>query len=283
VHPPDARDEDQQFGSDEASHDEDSDPARIPLDKPILDFQSRFPHPPSPESRDARSKQTPQPSLQTPHPDSGDARSKRTPDPPQANQTSSGPPQKRHRPAQSIHSTPDLEECDWYPLWKWLDGSCSLDATLLVALQICENLPFYAARHEHSADLAFQTLYSHYQRWSSKPWKLILAGTMTKARNAVRKVLATSTPPVIVSGRSTLEDTLYRLIPPAMRHLEIRFMYSCSNQTCVERNHVKSFFPTSKTSHPVKVLTPECLLYPASYQKSIDTQTLLERVVRTRS
>ena len=178
---------------------------------------------------------------------------------------------------ESIEGTRESEECpDWYPVWEWIDSSCSLDATLLVALQICENLPGYAASNEQSADSAFQTLYSHHLRWRSKPWNLREMETMTEARNAVRKVLAISPPPVSVTAKSPLSATLGRVIPPRMMELEIRYRYSCRNKTCMQKNEIE------KTSQDI-LRHPSWLSYPASYQKSTDTQTLLDRVVRTRS
>jgi hypothetical protein len=163
------------------------------------------------------------------------------------------------------------------PIWRWVDESCSLDSTLLVAVQICETLPGYAARQVGSSHVAFQTLYSHFLRWSGKAtrWQDRPATWMTGARNSVRKGLGKSEPPVNITKYSTLDDSLYKLIPEALRQLRIQLRYSCANKACVEGNIVRP----GHGLVTVTVRNPDCLYYPADYQRGSDTQTLLDKVV----
>jgi hypothetical protein len=159
------------------------------------------------------------------------------------------------------------------PTWEWAKNSCSLDATLHVALRICETLPNHVSHCVDSADESFQTLYSHYLQLQG----LRTRRKMTKARDAVRVSLGDGQPPLIISGKSTLDGPLMRLIPASLRNLTICHTYKCENKTCIDKvNSGAEEFEGGQR----RDVNPDYLIYPANFQKNSNTQMLLKKVVR---
>jgi hypothetical protein len=178
------------------------------------------------------------------------------------------------KPAVTLASTSSVPIPN-LPTWRWAQNSCSLDATLYVVLRICETLPNHVSHCVDSADQSFQVFHSHYLHLQG-PWT---NREMTKARDAVRATLASGlgASPLIISGTSTLDGLVMRLIPARLRDLTTTYKYECQSKSCIDKvNSDPDKFDRvqRRDGHP------DYLIYPAKFQKNSDTQTLLSKVVR---
>jgi hypothetical protein len=160
--------------------------------------------------------------------------------------------------------------------WAWQRNSCSLDATLTVAIQIILKLPNFAFWAERGATLEFQALFNHARSWGSWDWEEWKTGPMTKARNAVREGFKLRIPEVRISSASTIDDTLMDLIPDVLRRIKLNVVWQCNRPNCMARH--LSHTNNIKNS-PNWTSAPSTLKFKGQLQSDNDMQSLYDSLV----
>ena len=168
------------------------------------------------------------------------------------------------------------------PCWRWADASCSLDAVLLMVLQVHQNLPdVMAVMPETGLDQVFYQFRAAVAGWrKDRAWEMFPQDSMQRIRDSIRNLLKDSklrgkAPVVTISHRSSIDDTLPLLLPSILTTLKVEITMQCSAPNCVEF-HRENNAVQIKAS---RVMNADALHVDGQWQKGSSTQEVIDRLV----
>jgi len=154
------------------------------------------------------------------------------------------------------------------PCWKWHDNSCSLDATALASLLMMIRLPVQTHLVTYKSPAAFVQLMTNFddvkggwERWNSE--------AMTAVRDGVRRRLEKEG--ILVSGRSSVEQTLGTMIPLQMRKIDLVLTEHCLRKVC----RGKGVYARATTQHTDWIECTVMEMKDSSIQEMLDSAVLL--------
>jgi hypothetical protein len=123
---------------------------------------------------------------------------------------------------------------EFLPCWKWLDDSCSLDASLLLSLRVHQEL--HAKCQSLSSD-AVEPVYESWRKsiqdWQSKgAWENYNGASMHDKRNSIRELLkdgGLKDGKSITISKNTTDSALMSIfIPPSLSTFHIKTHFKCT-------------------------------------------------------
>jgi hypothetical protein len=169
------------------------------------------------------------------------------------------------------------------PTWRWKDNSCSLDAALIIAVQVCVNIPLYVEKTRQmtikSPLVCFEMVADQIDGWASQgrssweSWEG--AGTLTKFRDRIRAGLI-HTHKLVINAKSSVSDCLHKLLHDRLTRPTVELKFTCHAKACRQkRDKGQNAGPQSMK----KTISPDVFLFPAAWQNNISTQDIWERIV----